>query len=311
MLTGRVREADERVNQANRELGNAAWYEAPFKVSRTRMIYPGSKILTQPVQRFQVGILEAERFILQCALGAAELILRGARAIIQNVAYPLAMGLVDAAEFALVAAREGLSFAIAIAQKAVDGVLFVHATALDLAKAAVVTAEKVALGIKQAACAVLDALKAAHLEVLQAARSVVKAVAEGIDFIAFQTALSVLDAVQKDTTLVDIAKAGLDAAEAVAQTALAAAAWLADRLADTLNIELIELNASLRTVANGGAFTIRVKGIILGNAFDLKGSWSPRDLIGFIVDLCKELWDLAISNVGQLFEEHQQQIKAA
>ena len=109
----------------------------------------------------------------------------------------------------------------------------------------------------------------------------------------------------------DIAKAGLDAAEAVAQTALAAAAWLADRLADTLNIELIELRASLRTVVNGGAFTIRVKGIILGNSFDFKGTWSPRDVIGFIIDLCKNLWDLAMSNVGQLFADHQQQIKAA
>ncbi len=46
VLTGRVREADGRVNQAQQELDNAAWYEKPFKVSRTSMIYHGSKILT-------------------------------------------------------------------------------------------------------------------------------------------------------------------------------------------------------------------------------------------------------------------------
>jgi len=79
--------------------------------------------------------------------------------------------------------------------------------------------------------------------------------------LAFQSALAVPEAVQKDTTLVDITKAGLDAAETVAQTALVAGAWLASRLADTLNIEIIELRTSLRTIVNSGAFNIRVKGI--------------------------------------------------
>ncbi len=297
--------------QAQQELDNAAWYETPFKVSRASMLHRESWILTSPLQAFQVGVLVAERFVLQCALGAAELILRAARAIIQGVAYPIVVGFVDVAELALVAAREAFGLAMDAAQKVLDGVVYVHAAALDVAQAAVVMAEKVALGIKQAAWKALDLLKAAHLEMLHLARATVKAVAESIDFIAFQTALSVLDAVQKDTTLVDIANAGLDAAEAVAQTALAAAAWLADRLADTLNIGLIELRASLRSVANGGAFMIRVKGIILGNAFDFKGRWSPRDFIGFIIDLCKDLWDRAMSNIGQLFADHQEQIKAA
>jgi hypothetical protein len=38
MLTGRVHEAEERINQAKRELDDAAWYE---KASKTCMIYPG------------------------------------------------------------------------------------------------------------------------------------------------------------------------------------------------------------------------------------------------------------------------------
>lgn len=62
----------------------------------------------------------------------------------------------------------------------------------------------------------------------------------------------------------DIAEAALDAAEAVAQAALVAGVWLADRLADMLNIETVELTASLRDITDGGPFTIRCNLAILG-----------------------------------------------
>ena len=92
---------------------------------------------------------------------------------------------------------------------------------------------------------------------------------------------------QKDRTLVDIAKAGLSAAEDVAQAALAAGAWLAKRSQDTLDVEIVELSGSLRTIVGGGAFTIHVRG---GKAFDFYAAWSPRDVLAFVVALCEKLW---------------------
>ena len=95
---------------------------------------------------------------------------------------------------------------------------------------------------------------------------------------------------QKDTTLVDIAKAGLSAAEDVAQAALAAGAWLAKRSQDTLDVEIVELSGSLRTIVGGGAFTIHVRGVTMGKAFDFYAAWSPREVLAFVVALCEKLW---------------------
>jgi hypothetical protein len=129
-------------------------------------------------------------------------------------------------------------------------------------------------------------------------------VQKGAEAVAFNAALAVLDAVKKDTTLVDIAKGALDAAKAVAETALAAGAWLADRLCDTLNIQLVELSGSLKAITSGkGSLTIRVKGIVFGKDFDLPASWSPADTFAFIVELCKKLWALFADNMVQLFTE--------
>lgn len=239
---------------------------------------------------------------MKMALGAANLILNGARFIVEGVAYNIALGAVNLAEGALRAARVMWDGIIAAAQAAVDGVVAIHAAGIEIAKGAVVIAEKTALGIKQAAAATKGVLLAVQEKILEAARAVVKGVAEGIHFIAFQTALAALDFAQKNTTWVDIAKAGLDAAKAVAAAVLAAGKWLAQRLADTLNIELVELTGSLKTITKGGPFTIRVKGFILGEAFDFRATWSPRDVLGFVVGLCKELWDRFMENVLELFE---------
>ncbi|KAJ7714862.1 hypothetical protein B0H16DRAFT_1806690 [Mycena metata] len=277
----RVREAEDRVNQARSEYNNAAWYEKTFK-------------------GFQVEVLEAECFVKKCALGAAELILRGAKGVVEGVAYNAARVAVDIAEGALVTAQNMLAGAIAEAQSLLDGVVALHAGAIGLAKDALTAAQAVALGIKKAAYVVRDQLIALHQNFLEAARGVVKAVAEGIDFIAFQSALKKLDKVQKDTTLVAMAKAGLDAANAVAQTALAAGAWLASQLASTLNIELIELTASLRAITDGGEFTIHVKGVILGEPLDWRGTWNPRNTLAFIFELCAKLWNDFLADAGRL-----------
>jgi len=67
-------------------------------------------------QGFQIGVLEAECFVIKCALGAAELILRGAKGIVEGVAYNTAKVAVDIAEGALVGAQNMLAGAIAGAQ---------------------------------------------------------------------------------------------------------------------------------------------------------------------------------------------------
>jgi hypothetical protein len=250
-----------------------------------------------------VAALEVERFAVLCALQAAEMIVRGARFIVEGVTYKGAMALVSVAEGALDTAKGLWAQAINGAQMLLDGVTGLHAAAIEGAKALVRGAESVALSIKQAAYATRDKLLEIEKKILAAAQEAVKKVAEGIDYVAFHGALIILDAVQKDTTLVDIAKAGLDAVEKVAQTALIAGAWLAERLGDTLNIELVELKGSLRAISGGGAFTIRIKGIIFGRAFDLNGSWSPLDTIGYIIAICEKLWEDFSQNILQLFEE--------
>ncbi|KAK5652026.1 hypothetical protein OQA88_10929 [Cercophora sp. LCS_1] len=278
----RVKEAQDRLDEAVDDLDDCYFWEAPYYACK-------------------VAVLGAEVLILKAALGAAWLILEGARFIVEGVAYNIALGAVNLAQGALEAARVLWAGIIAAAQLALDGVVAVHAAGIEIAKGAVIVAEKVALGIKQAAAATMDVLLAAQQGILSAARAVVKAVAEGIDFIAFQTALAALDFAQKNTTWVDLAKGALDAAEAVAQAALAAAKWLAERLCDTLNIELVEITGSLKTITEGKPFTIRVKGVILGERFDFSATWSPKDILGFIVGLCKELWDKFMENVVELF----------
>jgi hypothetical protein len=232
------------------------------------------------------------------------MIVRGAKFIVEGVGYNGAMAVVSLAEGALDVAKSSWGLAIAGAQELLDGITGLHAAAIEGAKALVRGAESLALDIKKAAYATRDKLLEIEEKILAAAREVVKKVAEGIDYVAFHSALLILDAVQKDTTLVDIAKAGLDAAEKVAQTALVASAWLAERLQDTLNIELVELKGSLRAISGGGAFTIRVKGIIFGRAFDFHGSWSPLDTISYIIAICQELWEGFSQNILQLFKEN-------
>lgn len=248
-----------------------------------------------------MAVFGAEVLVLKAALGAAWLILEGARFIVEGVAYNIALQAVSLGEGALEVARAFWAGLIAAAQLALDSVVAVHAAGIEIAKGAVIVAEKVALGIKQAAAATKDALLAMQQGILQALRAVVKAVAEGIDFIAFQTALAALDFAQKNTTWVDLAKGALDAAEAVAQAVLTAAKWLAERLCDTLNIELVELTGSLKTITEGNPFKIRVKGVVLGERFNFSATWSPKDILGFIVGLCKELWDKFMENVLELF----------
>lgn len=135
----------------------------------------------------------AEVVTLQCALGAAQLILDGARFMIEGVAYNLAMAAITAAEGALASANHLWSGLIAAAQRALDGVGAVHAGFIEAARVGVLSAEKIALGIKEAAAAAKDKLLAIHEGILKSARAVVRAVAEGIDFIAFQMALKALD----------------------------------------------------------------------------------------------------------------------
>ncbi|GFP57671.1 hypothetical protein TASIC1_0009000800 [Trichoderma asperellum] len=199
---------------------------------------------------------------------------------------------------------------IAAAKTALDGVGAVHKGLIETAKLAVEAANKVALGIKQAAAAVKDGVLAANAKILAAAREVLSAVAKGISFLAFQTALEALEFAKKDTTWVTLAKGALDTAEAVAQAALAAAAWLAQRLCDTLNIERVELTSSLRKIAQGGAFTIRIAGTILGQDFDFSATWSPKDMLSFIAGLCEKLWNDFIDSAGAMFEDHKTQGKS-
>jgi hypothetical protein len=223
---------------------------------------------------------------------------------VENVAYSAAMLLVDAAQLALDGARSLWDAAISTAQAALDGVAALHAAGIGIAKTAVAVANEVALKIKQAALAAYNLALSVAQGVLDIAIQGVAAVQKGIEAVAFNTALAVLDVVKKDTTLIDIAKAALDVAESIAQTALAAGAWLADRLCDTLNIQLVEISGSLKAITSGtGQLTIRVKGIVFGQSFDFTASWTPADTLGFIIGLCKELWDLFADNMVQLFTQ--------
>lgn len=199
------------------------------------------------------------------ALEAAEQILRASRAVVEGPVYHAAMFGIAVAEGAVNLAREAVSAVINGMQAALDGVVLLYANGIDLAKAAVEAAQRVAPGIRQAAWAARDALYVLQQEALKAAEYIVEAVARGVEFLAFKTVLAALDFAKNDTTLIDIAKAGLDTAEAVAQAALKAASALADALMNTPNIELVELSRSLRAITGGGgAFTIRVKGIVCG-----------------------------------------------
>lgn len=249
--------------------------------------------------------LEAERFAKQCALDAASMILRAAKAIVEGPAYHIAQGAITLAESALALAREALNAIISGMQSVLDGVVAIHAGVIQVAKFAVATAEEVALEITKAAYTARDLAFAALQVVLQAAEEVFAGVAKGVDAIAFQTALAALEFARKDTTLIDVAKAGLDAAEAVAQAAVKAASWLADKLCSTLDIQLIELSASLRGICTGqkGGFTIKVKGVVFNRIFDLEATWSPKDTLSFIIRMCKRLWDMFMQDIKTLFVE--------
>jgi hypothetical protein len=190
-------------------------------------------------------------------------------------------------------------------QSVLDGVVALHSGAIQIARFAVTAAQEAALAITKAAHAARDLAHEALLVGLRAAERVVVSFAEGVDAIAFQTALAALEFAKKDTTLIDVAKAGLDAAETVAQAALKAASWLAEKLCTTLDIQLIELTASLKTICKGetGGFTIRVKGIVFNKPFDLLATWSPKDTLSFIIQMCGRLWDMFMQNISILFIE--------
>jgi len=57
---------------------------------------------------------------------------------------------------------------------------------------------------------------------------------------------------------------------------------------------------SLRAITDGGEFTIHVKGVILGEALDWRGTWSPRNTLAFIFELCAKLWSDFLADVGRL-----------
>jgi hypothetical protein len=232
------------------------------------------------------------------------LILDAAVWIIEGVAYNIAKTAVDFAEAALWTARAFWDGLIAAAKAALDGVVAVHAGIIEIAKAAVTAALEAALKIKQAAAAAYGAMLLAQEAILGVLREAIKKVAEGISFIAFKTALEVLEIAKKDTTWVTIAKGALSAAEAVVQAALAAAVWLSERLCDTLNIRRVELNTTLKMIAEGGGFSIRVIGTVLGQDIDFEASWSPKAVLSFIIGLCEELWGSFIGKSGNMFDEH-------
>ncbi|RSL71338.1 hypothetical protein CEP51_012060 [Fusarium floridanum] len=281
-----VERASDELNRVKSDYDDCAWYEEVWMWCR-------------------VTAKQAELWVLKCALQAAQLILDGAEWVVKSVAYNIAKAAVDMAEGVLSGARSLWDGMIATAKAALDGVGAVHKGIIEAAKLAVMVANETALKIKQGAAAVKDGLLATEAAILAAAHDVVAAVGKGVSFMAFQTALAALEFAKNDTTWVKIAQGALDAAEAVAQAALAAAAWLAQRLCDTLNIEKVELRSSLRKLARGGEFTIRVVGVILGEPFDFSATWSPKDMLSFIIAMCQKLWDDFIHSADRLFKESQ------
>jgi hypothetical protein len=202
-------------------------------------------------------------------------------------------------------ARQALSAMIAGWTLALDAVAKAHEAGIAMAKLGVSAAEALASSIRSTAAAARDAIYAGHILLLAKAREAIAAVAKGASFLVFQMTLNVLEVAKTDTTVVNIAKAALTAAEAVAQAALKAASWLADRLTSTLDVQYVELNASLRSLTKGGAMTIRVSGVIFGQAFDLSAWWSPRDTLSFIIKICKDIWDSFMLDIGRLFLDGQ------
>lgn len=169
---------------------------------------------------------------------------------------------------------------------------------IEAAKFAVLKAKELGMVAINLAKEAQAAWIAAEKQLLAIAREAIVAVANGVEKVAFDGAMIILDAVQKDTTLVDIAQAALDVAEKAEELAFAAAKWLTDKIATSLNIESIELVGTLRgSGGNQPGFTIMVKGVVLGHRIDFVGHWSPADTLTFLINLCAELWEMLKRNM--------------
>jgi hypothetical protein len=248
--------------------------------------------------------LEAERAFVICELAAANFILNAAEAIVIGVAYKVALGAVDFASALLEKVRVFWAGCIMAAQAALAKVYVVYDALIEEAFGLYQLAQEAGVALIKAKNKVLSGFIEAERIFLEQARKIVLAVAEGAEWLAYRGALAILDKAQKDTTLVDLAQAALDGVEAAEELVFAAAKWLTERIAKTLNIEHIELSGTLRSiVGDGPGFTIIVKGWIAGIRIDFQGTWSPRDTIGYLIKMCKELWEKLKTNMVQLFTE--------
>ncbi|KAF9463146.1 hypothetical protein BDZ94DRAFT_1322048 [Collybia nuda] len=235
---------------------------------------------------------------LEASKAVASGILDAARAVLWSTEYLSKEGAVRAAQSALVAARETGRLSLSAAQGALTA-------ADETSKFAVDRANNVLLGVEKGAqfAAFQGAIKA--LQVFKDANKVAHDVAvkaiEGLMDCAALTAFTLakvgLKVAKTSTALLDAAKEGLALAKKATEKVIAVLKEMVRLGATALNITQVILSGSVREVFGTGGEKSRplsaaVGGYFLGNRFDFKLEFNPKNFVAFFETIFKKLWDM-------------------
>ncbi|KAI0761189.1 hypothetical protein BD413DRAFT_617238 [Trametes elegans] len=246
---------------------DAPWYRFDLK---GELVWLGPKLL----------VLEGSKATADGVLWVAEQVIKGAAFLEAKAAIPAAKELVEKA-------GEAGDLAFKTAEATLREVDSATGTLVDKAKDAIELVRKDGDALIRGAEYDLQKFIDAQRTVLEAALHAVDDLIHSAEWLAYQLASSALDIAKHATHALDVAKAALKAAKAIANGAINITEESIKAALGALNITRIELAATLAAfVAHGGqVFEAEVAGELVGQAFTLQLKLDMRKPTKLINDI--------------------------
>ncbi|KAF7302406.1 FAD-binding PCMH-type domain-containing protein [Mycena chlorophos] len=228
---------------------------------------------------------------LVASMKVSQGILDAAKAVLQSQNYLAAKGVMAAAQDALEVAQKAGQAGIDAAQGIV--------TATDKATQDVVTAAGASLAqvgklgpvaIKVASDS-LDAFKKVSVATLNAAKASVDAVAKGSEWVAYQSALTGLNAAKLSTHDLDLANGALELVKKGGADILKASDYVASHALTLVDIHYMRFDGEFGKAAAGAEFNVTMQGSVAGKPFSLNLTFDPRKTVAFITNTFHKLVD--------------------
>nr|GAT46477.1 predicted protein [Mycena chlorophos] len=243
------------------------------------------------IEKAGLPALYTAKGTLVASMNVPQGVLDAAKAVLQSQNYLAAKGAMAAAQGALEAAQKAGQAGIDAAQGSVAATDKATQGVVTAAGASLAQVGKVGPAAIKAASDSLDAYKKASVATVNAAKTSVDAVAKGSEWVAYQTALTGLNAAKLSTHDLDLANGALEVVKKGGAGILKASDYVASHALTLVDIHYMRLDGEFGKAAGGAEFSVTMQGSVAEKAFSLNLTYDPRKTVEFITNTFHKLVD--------------------